>query len=143
MAKFKRNKLNNIIILSGFAAIALFMIIFTIIMITPVFTIDSYDDMKEITYAEALTQKKDSYYVAFVDENDANSEELEAAIAHYAEYARIGGGDKIYVVFTNKKENSSSTYKAPTLIYVSDGKASETFKSPATIMNKLNDLINK
>lgn len=142
MAKSKKNKINNIIILSGFGALALFMIIFAFIMMTPIFTIDSYEEMKEITDKEALTLNKDSYYVVYINENDDNSQELEAAITHYAEYARIGGGEKIYIVFTNKKENSSSAYSAPTLVYVSDGKASETFKTPAKILNKLNDLIN-
>lgn len=142
MAQRKRNKIENIIILSGFGALALFMIIFTFLMVTPIFTIDKYEDMKEIKYADILTQKKEQYYVFFIDEKNDDCQELETAITHYAEHARTSGAPKAYIVYTNKRENSDNTYKAPTLIYVSDGKVSETLKTYSSIINKLNDLMN-
>ena len=146
MAIAKRKRIENYIILGAFAALTLFIAVFALITVLPVFTIDSYSDIKEITYDEMLKKgknEKEGYYVFFANEDNADSNELETAVSEFAEFLRTNAGERIYIIYTNKRENSGSTYKAPTLLYISNGTVKETYKTYSNILNHFNDKINK
>lgn len=146
MAIAKRKRVENYIIIGAFAALTLFIAVFAVITLLPVFTVNSYSDMKEITYSELLTKEKrddKGYYVFFIDENDNDCQELEAAATSFAEYMRTNETEKVYIIYTNKRENSDSTYSTPTLVYVYGRTVKNTYKTYSDIINHFNDKIKK
>lgn len=143
----------NLVFKIAYAVVTVFVVGFVLFICTKPFQINTYEEMKQVSYSEYKDKKPETYYVMIYSENFEVSNWYEDIATEYADFVRTHSGmTPIYGYDYDAKGNGKirndlniteeNTKKVFQLLKIENGTVSEKFADWDDIHNELTDAMN-
>lgn len=151
---FNMNETTNLIFKISYIVITIFVVGFVLFICTRPFQINSYDEMKQVSYEEYKTKKAEEYYVMIYADGFEKSAWYEDIASEYADYVRTHSGvmpiygydfhergnSKILTDLNISNENQTKVIR---LLKISKGSVSKSYTDWDDIHNELTSAMSK